>query len=84
MKKLPIIFLLSVSSVELFAQTNNSPYSIFGIGDIDDSYYNRTTGMANTGLAYRSPNFITLNNPASLSALGTHYIAGEIAGRGMI
>jgi hypothetical protein len=84
MKILSIILILSVSSVELIAQTNNSPYSIFGVGDIDDSYYNRTTGMANTGLAYRSANFITLNNPASLSALGTHYIAGELAARGTL
>jgi hypothetical protein len=78
------IFLLSVSSLHLFAQTNNSPYSILGIGDIEDSYFNRTTGMANTGVAYRSNNYLINNNPASFSALTNHLFNAEIAIRGTL
>jgi hypothetical protein len=84
MKIIPVIFLFSVSSLKLFAQTNNSPYSIVGIGDIEDGYYNRTSGMANTGIGYRSNNFLILNNPASLSALPKRLFNAEIGIRGTI
>jgi hypothetical protein len=69
MKITGIIFLLTVSSLHLAAQTNNSPYSLLGIGDIDNDFYNRTSGLANTGIAYRSDRFLLNNNPASFSAL---------------
>lgn len=84
MKIILSIFFLTVSSLKLLAQTNNSPYSILGIGDIEDSYFNRTTGMANTGIAYRSTNFLIANNPASFSALTNHIFNAEIAIRGAL
>ncbi len=75
------VILLTASFAKLAAQTNNSPYSILGIGDIDDSYYNRTSGMANTGIAYRSGRYLIGNNPASFSALDNDFFVGEIGGR---
>ncbi len=72
-----ITFLL-VSSLHMFAQTNNSPYSVIGIGDIEDSYYGRTSGLANTGIAYRSNHNLIANNPASYSALDKQFFNGEI------
>ena len=84
MRIIGIIFLLTVSSLHLVAQTNNSPYSIFGIGDIDDNYYNRTSGMANTGIAYRSDRFLINNNPASFSALSNQVFFGELGMKGAI
>ncbi len=84
MKVILTIFILSASSLQLIAQTNNSPYSILGIGDIEDSYFNRTSGMANTGLAFRSNQFLITNNPASLSALSDHFFNAEIGIRGTI
>ncbi len=60
-----IAFLL-VSSLHILAQTNNSPYSVIGIGDIEDSYYGRTSGLANTGIAYRSNHNLIANNPGLL------------------
>ena len=47
----------------------NSPYSVYGVGDIDFRSYNRTSGMANTGLALRSSFYIIDNNPASITGL---------------
>lgn len=64
------------------AQNNSSPYSVIGIGDIEESNFNRTTGMANTGLAYRSAHFLILNNPASYSALQNQFFIVEAGGRG--
>jgi hypothetical protein len=66
------------------AQGNFSPYSQFGIGDIDDNSYNRTSGMANTGLAYRSNRFLINNNPAALSALTNQYLIVEMGIRGSL
>ena len=38
----------------LQAQDINAPYSIIGIGDIENSLFNRSSGMANTGISLRS------------------------------
>ncbi len=84
MKIILSILLLAVCSLKTIAQTNNSPYSILGIGDVEDSYFNRTTGMANTGIAYRSNNFLISNNPASFSSLTNHVFNAEIAIRGAL
>ena len=65
-----------------FAQNTSSPYSILGIGDIEESFFNRTSGMANTGIAYRSPNFLISNNPASYSALQEQFFMVEGSARG--
>ncbi|HVM89770.1 MAG TPA: hypothetical protein VMT76_16405 [Puia sp.] len=81
MKIIFTIIILASSSIRLFAQTNNSPYSILGIGDIEDGYYNRTSGMANTGIAYRSSRYLINNNPASFSGLDNDFFAGEIGGK---
>jgi hypothetical protein len=54
---------------EVFSQNMNSPYSIYGIGDIDFRPYNRTSGMGGTGLALRSSYFLIDNNPAAISGL---------------
>ena len=52
-------------------QTNNSPYSIIGIGDIENSYFDRTAGMANTGVAVWSKRNLIQNNPATFVRLDT-------------
>ena len=53
----------------VFSQDMNIPYSVYGIGDIDFRSYNRSSGMANTGLALRSSFYIIDNNPASITGL---------------
>lgn len=64
-----------------YSQNNSSPYSILGIGDIEESYFNRTSGMANTGIAYRNKNFLIHNNPASVSELQEQFFMVEAAAR---
>ena len=73
--------ILLFASAKVCAQNVSSPYSIIGIGDIETSYFNRTSGMANTGIAYRNPNFITLNNPASLSDFQSQLFLVELSSR---
>src|SRR5258708_1041070 len=85
MKKLSIfITLLSVTSLGAMAQGNFSPYSQLGIGDLEDGFYNRTSGLANTGIAYRSNRYLINNNPASFSALTDQYFTVETGIRGSI
>ncbi|MEO5684840.1 MAG: hypothetical protein ABIQ88_19515 [Chitinophagaceae bacterium] len=74
------VLLLSYGS--LYSQNTNSPYSILGIGDIETNYYNRTSCMANTGLAYRSEKYLVNNNPASYTALQQQFFSFELSGRG--
>ena len=76
------ILLLLLSYGTLHSQITNSPYSILGIGDIENDYYNRTGGMANTGQAYRSDRFLINNNPASYTALQRQFFSFELSGRG--
>jgi hypothetical protein len=82
MKRSILITLLTIVSIKMMAQNNSLPYSQMGIGDLDDGYYNRTSGMANTGIAYRSNRFLIQNNPASFSALTDQYFTMELGIRG--
>ena len=77
-----IFFFFSLCSLKGLAQGNNSPYSILGLGDLDDNFYNRTSGLANTGIAYRSNRFLINNNPASFSALDNQIFTAEVGVRG--
>ncbi|HEX7457111.1 MAG TPA: hypothetical protein VF301_01630 [Ginsengibacter sp.] len=71
-------------SIVTYSQNVSSPYSIIGIGDIETSYFNRTSGMANTGIAYRNNKYIILNNPASLSDFQSQLFLVELVGRGKL
>ena len=65
----------------LSAQNNSSPYSVLGIGDIETSYFNRYTGMANAGVALSDDRHINNSNSASLTQLRDHFFAFEISSR---
>src|ERR1700744_5732105 len=66
------IFFLIALPMLAKAQNNSSPYSIIGIGNVENSYFNRYTGMANAGLALYDNRYINNSNAASLSRLGNH------------
>lgn len=54
----------------LFSQEFSvSPYSMFGIGDIQMSDGGRLAGMAGTGISIRGSRFVNTNNPASLTSI---------------
>jgi hypothetical protein len=69
---------------EASAQNNNSPFSTIGIGDLEDGFTNRTTGLGSTGIAYRNSRYLITNNPAALSALDNQFFAGEIGIKGKV
>lgn len=64
-----IMMFVSLVSTHLYSQNMNSPYSIYGVGDMDTKPYNRTSGMGGTGIAVRSSYYIIDNNPAAIAGL---------------
>lgn len=69
MHKLIFIAVLLLS-VRASAQNMNSPYSVYGIGDIQNTYTDRSSGMAYTSMALTSiPGYLFNKNPASLIGL---------------
>lgn len=68
---------------QCFSQNINSPYSVYGIGDIDAKSYGRTSGMASTGTALLSSSYIINTNPASIIGLERSFfvINAATAGR---
>ena len=62
MKKIiPILMFCSAVSgslIEAKAQNNTSPYSLIGIGDIEKSSFDRTSGMGHAGVALSSNRYI--------------------------
>ncbi|MEJ0102541.1 MAG: hypothetical protein WDO19_08305 [Bacteroidota bacterium] len=66
----------------VFSQNTNSPYSVYGIGNIDNNIYNRTSGMGGTGLAIKSSVFLIDNNPASLAGLSRSFYVASLNATG--
>src|SRR6516225_2460112 len=79
-----LVALVSFTSLRTMAQGNFDPYSQMGIGTLDNGFYNRTSGMANTGIAYRNNRYIISNNPAAYSALSDQFFTVEMGIRGSI
>ena len=66
---LPFLLLL-LAGTRLAGQNINAPYSTYGIGDIDNRYYDKSTGMANTSMGILASPYHLLNkNPASMAGL---------------
>jgi hypothetical protein len=62
--------LLLFTGVSLWAQNStNSPYSRFGIGELEISSGGRSAGMGQTGIALRSNVFFNSVNPAALTEI---------------
>ena len=71
MNKLKYTFLLffTFSSGIIFSQiSTNSPYSRFGIGNLNNSSSADQFGMGGSSVVYNSPDVINFNNPATYSS----------------
>ncbi|MFA6597128.1 MAG: hypothetical protein WCS69_05335 [Ignavibacteriaceae bacterium] len=64
MKYLKKIVLFFALGLPLFAQVN-SPYSRYGIGELEYSYSARRAGMGGLGVAVEDNSFISMLNPAA-------------------
>jgi len=79
-----IIRWISLSTLALFtlsspAQTNtSSPYSYFGLGDMETTMNGRTTGMGGIGIGMKSGLFINQLNPASYSGIDSLFFLFDV------
>lgn len=65
-----ILILLSICFVSnIQAQATYSPYSMVGLGEIENRDYGRTSGMANIGIGVRDFDYLNPTNPAGISGL---------------
>ena len=64
------------------AQSPVSPYSLFGIGSIDNSSHGAYTGMGGIGTGLRESNVLNTANPASLTAMKKQTFVLDLAARG--
>lgn len=84
MNRFLLVIVLHSIGGEIFSQNMNSPYSIYGIGDIDFRPYNRTSGMGHTGIALRSSYFMINNNPAAIAGLTRSFFMADAGLTGKI
>jgi len=70
--KFIVLFILVFASIQINAQTRvSSPYSRYGIGDLQLNSQAWSMSMGGIGLAYRNPNTVNFSNPASYTAFDT-------------
>lgn len=81
MKYLYTVLLFLGVGGKLMAQTNASPYSIIGLGDIETSNFDRSAGMADAGVSLVQGKFQYHANPASYARLDDHFFSVEMSGR---
>ncbi|MFT4155724.1 OmpP1/FadL family transporter [Parafilimonas sp.] len=82
--KLLLSAVMAIGSTAAFAQNVTSPYSIFGVGDIETKDFGRYFGMGSTSIALRSGSDFNFSNPASLTALDPKIMNFDFIMRGRI
>lgn len=67
----PALLFFLFFNTALFAQSGTeSPYSRYGIGDLQTNSFIRQTGMGGISAGFNQPSAINFGNPASYSAIG--------------
>jgi len=79
MRQIALIFIFSLLIFVAKGQNNtNSPYSVFGIGELEYTGGSRNMGMGESGIALRSEIFLNSVNPASLTAIPQQSLATDL------
>lgn len=66
------------------AQGTTSPYSLFGIGEVEMGNYGENSGMAGLGIGFRQDNALNPVNPASLTSIGPQFFVFEASAYGKL
>src|SRR4030042_3776875 len=64
-----IAFLLFNLLLNTFSQLSDSPYTLFGAGQIQDYGFGTNMGMGGTGIAFKSERYLNNINPASYTGI---------------
>jgi hypothetical protein len=89
MKKMSILVLITAFSIfilanSLEAQTKNSAYTMFGIGQLIDDSYGINKSLGGTGIAFQSGKFINYSNPASYLGILPYSFIVELGAYGIL
>lgn len=82
--KLLLSMIVIISNTAALAQNVTSPYSIFGVGDIETKDFGRYFGMGSTSIALRNGAAFNFSNPASLTALDPKVMNFDFIMRGRV
>lgn len=66
---LSTVALVLISIFSLAQNNTSSPYSAFGIGDLENVAYGRNLAIGGTGYGIRDSKYLNLKNPASLTSI---------------
>ncbi|GAB4297261.1 MAG: membrane protein [Marinilabiliales bacterium] len=67
-----IFILLALSNIIAFSQNNtSSPYSRYGLGELNYFNNGQTSGLGGATIGWRDPNNLNLSNPAAITDLDT-------------
>ncbi len=77
MQKISLLILSCCLGAVAFAQNNVSPYSVVGIGDLEKSSFDRSSGMGHAGVALSSGTSLYHVNPASYATLKDYFFHVE-------
>ena len=58
-----------VFNASVFSQVSDSPYTLFGAGQIQDYGFGTNKGMGGTGIAFKSERYLNNLNPASYAGI---------------
>lgn len=77
LRKTVLLVTMLLPLLVLAQNQTTSPYSFFGIGDVNDQVNIRTFGMGGANLAVRSNMYINFSNPASYTGIDSlSFVAG--------
>mgnify|MGYP002381801722 CR=1 FL=1 len=83
-KRITGIFILTLATVSGHAQNTSSPYSVLGIGDIENDDYGRYSASGSAAVSRRENGYYNFANPASLTVMGYKSINLDFGFRGRI
>ncbi len=75
-----LILFISLPAILLAQQNTISPYSSFGIGEVQPQEFSLNNALGGVGVALRTGNYLNPTNPASLSAINTTVFEAGLTG----
>lgn len=81
--RLGVLSLLVLVPFIAKSQSTTSPYSMFGIGELNTGNYNENAGMGGIGIGYRQVNMLNSSNPASVTGIAVQSLlfSGNVFGK---
>lgn len=84
LKQILLLASIHISFITFAQNTTSSPYSMFGLGEIESKGNIRSEGMGGVGVAFGSESSINILNPASYTGIDKSAFTFELAGMGKI